>query len=172
LLGGNALFAVLAAGEDCRTHRRLNSQPSPEATARPRQSAFQSGHRANPTGRIKYGYVVSLEQAIDRQRPECYGRWRAGTYGKTETWAFTDIDASLLRSAPHQGPRDGQARRWIGIGGAIKRAPPGDHRDFIAAGGLGVLTAEAAVSSVFKTLRRQKRNPETYYASRSTSSSR
>ena len=59
--------------------------------------------------------------------------------------AFTDIDASLSGGFSIQGTRWGREDDKIGIGYAIN-ALSKDHRDFIAAGGLGVLIGDGRLS--------------------------
>jgi high affinity Mn2+ porin len=71
--------------------------------------------------------------------------------------AFTDIDASLATGLSIRGNRWGRPDDVIGIGGAIN-ALSKDHRDFIAAGGLGVLIGDGALNY------RRERVFETYYA--------
>ena len=94
-------------------------------------------------GRIKYGYVVNLEQALADDLG-VFGRW-SWNDGKTEIMAFTDIDASLSLGASIKGTRWGRPDDVIGIGGAIN-ALSRDHRDFIAAGGLGILIGDGALN--------------------------
>lgn len=106
-------------------------------------------------GRIKYGYVVNLEQAVTDDIG-LFGRW-SWNDGKTEIMAFTDIDASLSGGASIKGTAWGRPEDVVGIGGAIN-ALSRDHRDFIAAGGLGVLIGDGRLNySEEKIL-------ETYYA--------
>jgi high affinity Mn2+ porin len=106
-------------------------------------------------GRIKYGYVLSLEQTLTDDIG-LFGRW-SWNDGKTEIMAFTDIDASLATGLSIKGARWGRPDDVIGIGGAIN-ALSKDHRDFIAAGGLGVLIGDGALNY------RRERIFETYYA--------
>jgi high affinity Mn2+ porin len=106
-------------------------------------------------GRIKYGYVFNLEQALTDDIG-LFGRW-SWNDGKTEIMAFTDIDASLATGLSIRGTRWGRPDDVIGIGGAIN-ALSKDHRDFIAAGGLGVLIGDGALNY------RRERIFETYYA--------
>jgi len=106
-------------------------------------------------GRIKYGYVFNLEQALTDDIG-LFGRW-SWNDGKTEIMAFTDIDASLATGLSIKGSRWGRPDDVIGIGGAIN-ALSNDHRDFIAAGGLGVLIGDGALNY------RRERVFETYYA--------
>ena len=107
------------------------------------------------TGRTKYGYAINLEQAITDDIG-LFGRW-SWNDGKTEIMAFTDIDASLAMGASIKGTKWGRPDDVIGIGGAIN-ALSRDHRDFIAAGGLGVLIGDGQLNY------RKERILETYYA--------
>ncbi|MEA2881560.1 MAG: high affinity Mn2+ porin [Bradyrhizobium sp.] len=107
------------------------------------------------TGRIKYGYVLNLEQALSDD-VGLFGRW-SWNDGKTEIMAFTDIDASLAGGLSIKGARWGRPDDVIGIGGVVN-ALSKDHRDFIAAGGLGILIGDGALNY------RRERIFETYYA--------
>jgi high affinity Mn2+ porin len=107
------------------------------------------------TGRIKYGYVVNLEQALADDLG-LFGRW-SWNDGKTEIMAFTDIDASLSMGLSIKGAKWGRPDDVIGLGGAIN-ALSRDHRDFIAAGGLGILIGDGALNY------RRERVLEAYYA--------
>ena len=107
------------------------------------------------TGRIKYGYGINLEQALTDDIG-LFGRW-SWNDGKTEIMAFTDIDASLSMGTSIKGTKWGRPDDVIGIGGAIN-ALSNDHRDFIAAGGLGPLIGDGALNY------RKERILETYYA--------
>ena len=71
--------------------------------------------------------------------------------------AFTDIDASLALGASIKGARWSRPDDVIGLGGAIN-ALSRDHRDFIAAGGLGVLIGDGQLNY------RRERVLEAYYA--------
>lgn len=106
-------------------------------------------------GRIKYGYVLSLEQALSDDIG-LFGRW-SWNDGKTEIMSFTDIDASLALGTSIKGTRWGRPDDVIGIGGAVN-ALSRDHRDFIAAGGLGVLVGDGRLNY------RKERILEAYYA--------
>ena len=153
---------------ELETRFSLFSQPGKLRTIAWLNSAFSGSYRQtlnNPafnldiaqtrTGRIKYGYVVSLEQALTDE-VGVFGRW-SWNDGKTEIMAFTDIDASLSLGASIKGTRWGRPDDVIGIGGAIN-ALSSDHRDFIAAGGLGVLIGDGQLNY------RRERILESYYA--------
>jgi high affinity Mn2+ porin len=153
---------------ELETRYSLFSQPGKLRTIAWLNSAFSGSYREtldNPalnldiaqtrTGRIKYGYVINLEQALTDQIG-LFGRW-SWNDGKTEIMAFTDIDASLSLGASIKGAKWGRADDVIGIGGAIN-ALSRDHRDFLAAGGLGPLIGDGRLNY------RQERILETYYA--------
>ena len=153
---------------ELETRYSLFSQPGKLRTIAWLNSAFSGSYREtlnNPAlnldiaqtreGRIKYGYVFNLEQALTDDIG-LFGRW-SWNDGKTEIMAFTDIDASLATGLSIKGTRWGRPDDVIGIGGAIN-ALSKDHRDFIAAGGLGVLIGDGALNY------RRERIFETYYA--------
>jgi high affinity Mn2+ porin len=106
-------------------------------------------------GRLKYGYVLNLEQAITDD-VGLFGRW-SWNDGKTETLAFTDIHRSLSGGLSIKGAKWGRPDDVVGIGGAVNAISP-DYRDFLAAGGLGVLVGDGALNY------RNERILETYYA--------
>lgn len=146
----------------------LFGQPGKLRTIGWLNSAFAGNYRAtldNPAlnldiaatreGRIKYGYVVNLEQALS-DTVGLFSRW-SWNNGKTEIMAFTDIDASLSGGLSIKGKSWGRPDDTIGIGGAIN-ALSRDHRDFIAAGGMGVLIGDGRLNY------RQERLMEAYYA--------
>ena len=153
---------------ELETRYSLFSQPGKIRTIGWMNSAYSGSYREtldNPalnldlsqtrTGRIKYGYVVNLEQALNDEIG-LFGRW-SWNDGKTEIMAFTDIDASLSLGASIKGTRWGRPDDVIGIGGAINSLSR-DHRDFIAAGGLGILIGDGQLNY------RRERILETYYA--------
>jgi high affinity Mn2+ porin len=106
-------------------------------------------------GRTKYGYVFNVEQAITDDLG-VFGRW-SWNDGKNEIVAFADIDASLSLGASIKGTSWGRPNDVIGIGGAFNSLSR-DHRDFVAAGGLGVLIGDGQINY------RQEKIFETYYA--------
>jgi high affinity Mn2+ porin len=153
---------------ELETRYSLFSRPGKLRTIAWLNSAFSGSYREtlnNPafnldiaqtrTGRIKYGYVISLEQALTDE-VGLFGRW-SWNDGKTEIMAFTDIDASLSLGVSVKGTKWGRPDDVIGLGGAIN-ALSTDHRDFIAAGGLGVLIGDGQLNY------RRERILETYYA--------
>jgi high affinity Mn2+ porin len=106
-------------------------------------------------GRIKYGYALNLEQSITDDIG-VFGRW-SWNDGKTEIMAFTDIDASLSFGTSIKGTAWGRPGDTIGIGAAINGLSK-DHRDFIAAGGLGILIGDGQLNYGHEKI------VETYYS--------
>lgn len=106
-------------------------------------------------GRIKYGYVLNLEQALTDDIG-FFSRW-SWNDGKNEIMAFTDIDESFAFGTSIKGTRWSRPDDVIGLGGAVNGLSK-DHRDFIAAGGLGPLIGDGTLNY------RRERVLETYYA--------
>jgi high affinity Mn2+ porin len=106
-------------------------------------------------GRIKYGFIVNLEQAISDQ----FGIFSRLSWndGKNEIMAFTDIDASASFGGVWRGTSWGRPLDRIGVAGAIN-ALSSDHRAFIAAGGLGILIGDGQLNY------RKEKILETYYS--------
>jgi high affinity Mn2+ porin len=93
--------------------------------------------------RSKYGYVVNVEQAINDDLG-VFGRW-SWNDGKNEIMSFTDVDASLSGGAVLKGAGWGRPDDKIGLAGVVN-ALSNDHRDFIAAGGLGPLIGDGRLN--------------------------
>jgi high affinity Mn2+ porin len=106
-------------------------------------------------GRIKYGYALNVEQAITDDIG-LFGRW-SWNDGTNEIMAFTDIDRSLSLGTSIKGTKWGRPDDVVGIAGAINGLSQ-DHRDFLAAGGLGPLIGDGQLNY------RHERVLETYYA--------
>jgi high affinity Mn2+ porin len=107
------------------------------------------------TGRTKYGYYVNLEQPLSADMG-LFSRW-SWNNGKNEISAFTDIDWSLSLGGSIKGSAWGRPDDKVGIAGAINGISQ-DHRDYLAAGGLGILIGDGRLNY------RPERILETYYA--------
>jgi len=107
------------------------------------------------TSRIKYGYVINLEQSLSDD-VGLFGRW-SWNDGHNEIMAFTDIDRSLSGGVSIKGKSWGRENDTVGIAGAVNGLSQ-DHRDFIAAGGLGPLIGDGQLNY------RTERILETYYS--------
>jgi high affinity Mn2+ porin len=106
-------------------------------------------------GRSKYGYYVNVEQAIT-ETMGVFGRW-SWNDGKNEIMAFTDIDYSLSFGTSILGTAWGRPADRIGLAGAINGISQ-DHRDYLAAGGLGILVGDGRLNY------RPENVLETFYA--------
>jgi high affinity Mn2+ porin len=124
-------------------------------------AALTPGLTANDTiaqtrqGRTKYGFYLNLQQELSDDIG-LFGRF-SWNDGRTEINAFTDIDTSLslglsIRGTAWQRPDD-----RIGIAGALNQISA-DHSGYLAAGGLGLLVGDGALSYAPESV------IETYYA--------
>lgn len=104
---------------------------------------------------LKYGFYLNGEQQIATD-VGLFGRlsWNDG---RTEILSFTDVDRSVSGGLSIKGSRWGRANDTIGIGGAINGLSSA-HRDYLAAGGLGLLIGDGALNYS------PERIFETYYA--------
>jgi high affinity Mn2+ porin len=107
------------------------------------------------TSRTKYGYVFNVEQSVTDDIG-LFGRW-SWNDGKNEIMAFTDVDASLSFGASIKGTAWGRANDTVGVGAAFNGLSK-DHRDFLAAGGLGILVGDGRLNYA------QEKVLESYYA--------
>lgn len=92
---------------------------------------------------IKYGVGLNLEQAITSD----VGVFARGSWadGRTETYAFTEIDRSLSGGVLVKGSSWGRAQDTVGLGVArnfLSRV----HRDYLAAGGLGFFVGDGGLN--------------------------
>jgi high affinity Mn2+ porin len=90
-------------------------------------------------GTLKYGFGVNMEQSVT---PEIgvFGRY-GWNDGKTESWAFTQIDRSLSGGVSINGKLWKRKSDHIGIAG-VRNYLSGDHRSFLAHGGLGFIIGD------------------------------
>ncbi len=104
---------------------------------------------------LKYGFYANLEQQV---APDI-GLFARASWndGQNEILSFTDIDRSVSGGLSIKGSRWGRADDTIGIGGAINGLSAG-HRDFLAAGGTGLLIGDGRLNYS------PERILETYYS--------
>ena len=104
---------------------------------------------------LKYGFYANLEQQIAKD----VGLFARASWndGQNQILSFTDIDRSLSGGLSVKGSYWGRPNDTIGIGGAIN-ALSAANRDFLAAGGLGLLIGDGQLNY------RPERVLETYYA--------
>jgi high affinity Mn2+ porin len=91
----------------------------------------------------KYGFYANMEQAITAD----VGIFARASWndGQTEILSFTDIDRSVSGGVSIKGSSWGRANDTIGIGGAINGLSNA-HRDFLAAGGIGLLIGDGQLN--------------------------
>jgi high affinity Mn2+ porin len=104
---------------------------------------------------LKYGFYANLEQQIAKD----VGLFVRASWndGQNQILSFTDIDRSLSGGVSIKGSYWGRPNDTIGIGGAINGLSAA-HRDFLAAGGLGLLIGDGQLNY------RPEQILETYYA--------
>jgi len=91
----------------------------------------------------KYGYYANLEQQLAADM----GLFARASWndGQNEILSFTDIDRSVSAGLSVKGSYWGRPNDTIGIGGAINGLSAA-HRDFLAAGGIGLLIGDGALN--------------------------
>ena len=113
-------------------------------------------------GTSKYGFGFNVEQQLT-QDAGVFGRY-GWNDGKTETWAFTEIDRSLSGGFLWKGARWRRPQDAIGVG-AVQNYITGDHRVFLASGGYGFIIGDGRLDHYAP-----EQIVETYYAWRATRS--
>src|SRR5207244_13218817 len=86
-------YSLFSQPGKLRTIAWFNSANSGSYRETLNNPAFNLDISQTRMGRIKYGYVINLEQALAEDLG-VFGRW-SWNDGKTEIMAFADIDASL-----------------------------------------------------------------------------
>ncbi len=107
-------------------------------------------------GTQKYGFGFNVEQQLSDDAG-VFGRY-GWNDGKTETWAFTEIDRSLSGGLSVKGSHWGRKRDTVGVA-AVRNYISGDHRAFLAAGGLGFIIGDGRLDNY-----RPEQIEEAYYA--------
>lgn len=110
-------------------------------------------------GTKKYGFGVNLEQALTDDIG-LFGRY-GWSDGKTEAWAFTQIDRSVSGGISLAGRLWKRPGDQIGVA-AVRNYLSGDDRRFLAAGGLGFIIGDGRLNYSPETIQ------EAYYAWRAT----
>jgi high affinity Mn2+ porin len=99
--------------------------------------------------RVKYGFGLNLEQEL----AEDLGAFlRLGwNDGHTESWAFTEIDATAAVGVQLKGKSWQRADDTVGLALVVNGLSNG-HRDYLAAGGLGFIIGDGALSYAPETI--------------------
>jgi high affinity Mn2+ porin len=92
---------------------------------------------------LKYGLYANLEQQIAKD----VGLFAKASWndGQNEILSFTDIDRSVSGGVSIKGSYWGRSSDTIGLGAAVNGLSSA-HRDFIAAGGLGLLIGDGRLN--------------------------
>jgi high affinity Mn2+ porin len=93
--------------------------------------------------RLKYGLGINVEQAFTSDLG-FFSRlgWNDG---KTETWAFTEIDQSAAVGLSLAGRRWGRAEDRVGLA-AVINGLSSEHRAYLSHGGLGFIIGDGALN--------------------------
>jgi high affinity Mn2+ porin len=104
--------------------------------------------------RYKYGFGINLEQEI-RKNLGAFARlgW---SDGKNQTWEFADVDRAATAGLSLKGTWWRRPEDTIGLGVAVNGIGAA-HRQYLAAGGLGILVGDGALDY------RSERVAEAYY---------
>jgi high affinity Mn2+ porin len=105
--------------------------------------------------RSKSGLYANVEQAVAKD-VGMFGR-ASWNDGNNEILSFTDIDRSVSGGVSIKGSRWGRTGDTFGLAGAVNGLSRA-HRDFLSAGGLGLLIGDGALNY------RNEQIMETYYS--------
>jgi high affinity Mn2+ porin len=94
-------------------------------------------------GRHKYGLGISADQYLTKD----FGVFAKASYnnGKTETWAFTEIDHSLSLGAVLKGTSWKRKDDELGVA-FVGNGISNDHKDYLAAGGYGFIIGDGKLN--------------------------
>jgi high affinity Mn2+ porin len=94
-------------------------------------------------GRTKYGFGLNLEQAlVDDAGLFLRLGWNDG---KTESWAFTEVERTVTFGASSSGRAWGRPSDRLGAGFAWNGIS-GDHRAYLGAGGYGFMLGDGRIN--------------------------
>jgi hypothetical protein len=93
-------------------------------------------------GRLKSGFGVNLQQQLTPDL-RAYGRF-GWNDGHNESFAYTEVDQSISGGVDLRGTRWHRAKDKLGVA-LLVNAISGDHRVYLADGGLGFLLGDGAL---------------------------
>ena len=93
--------------------------------------------------RVKYGFGANMEQDIT-QSLGVWARW-GWNNGKTESWAFTEIDNTVSFGVLITGDRWMRSQDEVGLGFASNGISTA-HRDYLAAGGVDFIIGDGRLN--------------------------
>jgi carbohydrate-selective porin OprB len=94
-------------------------------------------------GRKKHGWGINAEQAATADLG-FFARW-SWSDGHTESWAFTEVDRSVSTGLSLKGTTWGRPQDRFALAFVQNGLSP-DHRDYLAAGGLGFLLGDGRLT--------------------------
>ena len=105
--------------------------------------------------RTKKGAAINIDQKL----AATVGAFlRAGfNDGRTESWAYTEVDRSLSGGLSVDGAAWGRAKDVLGIA-AVRNGLSRDHRNYLAAGGIGFITGDGRLNYAAESI------AESYYS--------
>lgn len=136
--------AVLATYADASAWLDSHPGSDPEAIANVRTGA-----------RIKYGFGINIEQAINANLGVFLRAMHAD--GRTETYAFTEADGSLATGLALKGAAWGRADDTVGLSW-MRNTLSGERRDYLAHGGISFFIGDGNLNY------RPESIVETYYS--------
>ncbi|NTV09695.1 MAG: carbohydrate porin, partial [Zoogloea sp.] len=136
--------AVTASYDDALAYLRDHPGANPEAILQVRNGE-----------KIKYGLGVSIEQALNSDAGVFLRAMKAD--GRTETYAFTEVDASLGGGVSLKGTSWGRPQDTVGVG-LMGNYLSRDRRQYLEAGGISFFIGDGFLNY------RPERIFETYYS--------
>ncbi len=122
-----------------QNHARMGTYTLAEAQAGPLPPDVTTTRR---NGTRKYGFGINLEQPLS-VNIGVFARW-GWNDGRTETWAFTEVDRTTSTGVQLAGMLWGRPGDTAGLAVVSNGLSP-EHRDYLAAGGLGFLIGDGAL---------------------------
>jgi len=111
--------------------------------------------------KIKYGLGVNIEQAINSSVGFFLRAMKAD--GRTETYAFTEVDGSLSTGLVFKGGLWGRADDAVGVAFMRNTLSP-ERRGFLAAGGMSYFIGDAATGSLTSLTYKPEQILEAFYS--------
>ncbi len=105
--------------------------------------------------KIKYGFGINIEQAISPELGVFLRAMRAD--GRTETYAFTEVDASMAAGLSVKGSYWGRGDDTVGLA-VMRNALSGDRRNYLTQGGISFFIGDGALNYRAESI------VETYYS--------
>jgi len=111
--------------------------------------------------KIKYGLGVNIEQAINPSVGFFLRAMKAD--GRTETYAFTEVDGSLSTGLVFKGGLWGRADDAVGVA-FMRNTLSSQRRGFLAAGGMSYFIGDAATGSLTSLAYKPEQILEAFYS--------